>query len=119
VDLPLDLAVTGETGLWSADGVTVVRIPVGVSAGHTFVLDNGSELTPFVHPRLSLDNNNCGSCGGTTTKLDVDIDIGVNYEITQQLGIRVAGLLGGASYAGSTNAIGFSLAWTPKGLKKF
>lgn len=118
-DLPLDLAVTGETGLWSADGVTVVRIPVGVSAGHTFVLDNGSELTPFVHPRLSLDNNNCGSCGGTTTKLDVDIDIGVNYEITQQLGIRVAGLLGGASYAGSTNAIGFSLAWTPKGLKKF
>jgi hypothetical protein len=118
-DLPLDLAVTGETGLWSGNGQTVIRIPVGVSAGHTFVLDNSSELTPFVHPRLSLDNDNCRACGGTTTKLDVDIDIGLNYEITPQLGVRVAALLGGASYAGSTNAIGFSLAWTPKGLKKF
>jgi hypothetical protein len=118
-DLPLDLAVTDEVGLWSGNGQTVVRIPVGVSAGHTFTLDNASELTVFVHPRLSLDNDNCGVCGGTTTKLDVDIDVGVNYEVTPQLGIRVAGLLGGASYAGSTNAIGFSLAWTPKGLKKF
>jgi hypothetical protein len=118
-DLPLDLAVTDEIGLWSGNGQTVLRIPVGVAAGHTFALDDGSELTPFVHPRLVLDNDNCRACGGTTTKLDVDIDIGLNYQITHQLGIRVAGLLGGASYAGSTNAIGFSLAWTPKGLKKF
>jgi len=118
-DFPLDLAVTDEVGLWSGNANTVIRIPVGVSAGHTFTLDNGSQLTPFVHPRLSLDNDNCKSCGGTTTKLDVDVDIGLNYEVTPQLGLRVAGLLGGASYAGSTNAIGFSLAWTPKGLKKF
>jgi hypothetical protein len=118
-DLPLDLAVTDEIGLWSGNGQTVVRIPVGVSAGHTFSLGDGSELTPFVHPRLSLDNDNCKGCGGTTTKLDVDIDIGLNYQVTPQLGLRIAGLLGGASYAGSTNAIGFSLAWTPKGLKKF
>lgn len=117
-DFPLDLAVTDEVGLWSGNANTVIRIPVGVSAGHTFTLDNGSQLTPFVHPRLSLDNDNCKGCG-TTTKLDVDVDIGLNYEVTPQLGIRVAGLLGGASYAGSTNAIGFSLAWTPKGLKKF
>jgi hypothetical protein len=47
------------------------------------------------------------------------VDIGVNYEITPQVGIRIAGLLGGTSYVGSTNAIGFSVAWTPKGLKKF
>ena len=45
--------------------------------------------------------------------------IGVNYEITPQVALRLAGMLGGASYLGSTNAIGFSIAWTPKGLKKF
>lgn len=116
-DLPLDMAVTGEVGLWSGNGLTAFQIPIGVSAGHTFKFDDGTELTPFVHPRLSFDNVNCSGCGGN--KLDVDIDVGVNYGITQQLAVRVAALLGGASYAGSTNAIGFSLAWTPKGLKKF
>jgi len=116
-DFPLDMAVTGEVGFWSGNGLTSVQIPIGVSTGHTFKFDNGMELTPFVHPRLSLDNPNCSACGGA--KLDVNVDVGVNYGITQQLAIRVAGLLGGASYAGSTNAIGFSLAWTPKGLKKF
>lgn len=115
-DLPLDMAVTGEAGFWTGNSQTVIRVPIGVVAGHTFVFDNGSSLTPFVHPRLSLDNDNCAGCGGT--KVGVDIDVGVNYQITQQLAIRAAGLLGGASDAGSTNAVGFSLAWTPKGLKK-
>jgi hypothetical protein len=117
-DMPFDLALTGAAGFSSANGFNVVRIPFGAVAGHTFTLDNDMQLTPYVHPRLSIDH--CGGCGGTTTKLDVDVDIGVNYEITPQVGVRVAGLLGGTSYGfGSTNAIGFSVAWTPKGLKKF
>jgi hypothetical protein len=122
-DFPLDMAVTGEVGFSSGSGFTVERIPVGVSAGHTFKFDNGMELTPFVHPRLSIDHGN-GNFPNTivdvsSTKLDVDIDVGVNYQITQQIAVRVAGLLGGTSYVGATNAIGFSVAWTPKGLKKF
>ena len=56
--------------------------------------------------------------GNSNGKLDVDADIGVNYEITPQVGVRLAALLGGTSYLGSTNAIAFSIAWTPKGLKK-
>jgi hypothetical protein len=116
-DLPFDFAVTGEAGISSGSGFKVIRLPLGVSAGHTFTLDNGNQLTPFVHPRLSIDH--CGECGGTTTKLDVDVDVGVNYEITPQVALRLAGMLGGTSYLGSTNAIGFSIAWTPKGLKKF
>ncbi len=117
-DFPLDMAVTGEVGLWSGNGLTSIQIPIGLAGGHTFKFDNGMELTPFAHPRLSIDNPNCSSaCGGT--KLDVDVDVGVNFGITQQLALRLSGLLGGASYAGSTNAVGFSLAWTPKGLKKF
>ena len=116
-DVPFDIALTGGAGFSSGSGFNVVRFPIGAVAGHTFTLDNDMQLTPYVHPRLSIDH--CGGCGGTSTKLDVDVDIGVNYEITPQVGIRVAGLLGGTSYVGSTNAIGFSVAWTPKGLKKF
>jgi hypothetical protein len=116
-DVPFDIALTGGAGFSSGNGFNVVRFPFGAVAGHTFTLVNDMELTPYVHPRLSIDH--CGGCGGTTTKLDVDVDIGVNYEITPQVAVRVAGLLGGTSYVGSTNAIGFSVAWTPKGLKKF
>ncbi len=95
----------------------MVRIPFGAAVGHTFTCGNDMQLTPFMHPRLSIDH--CGGCGGVTTKLDVDVDIGVNYEITPQVGFVSRGLLGRTSYVGSTNAIGFSVAWTPKGLKKF
>ena len=116
-DMPFDIAATGSAGFSSGNSYTVVRIPIGISAGHTFKLDNGNELTPFVHPRLSLDN--CSACVGTATKLDVDVDVGVNYEITPQVALRVAALLGGTSYVGTGNGIGFSVAWTPKGLKKF
>ena len=54
-DMPFDLAVTGGAGFSSGNGFNVVRIPFGLAAGHTFVLDNGNELTAFVHP-ASIDN---------------------------------------------------------------
>jgi hypothetical protein len=131
-EMPFDVAATGGAGL-SKGSDMVVRIPVGAVVGHTFKLENGNELTAFVHPRLALD-----FCAFTTdqlnviqpinppvplcvrgSKVDVDVDVGVNYELTPQVAVRISGLLGGTSYVGSTNAIGFSVAWTPKGLKKF
>ena len=130
-DMPFDVAATGGAGFSSGSSLNVVRIPIGAAVGHTFKLDNGSELTPFVHPRLSLDfctgPVEVTNPGGTSlpaacpssSKVDIDVDVGVNYEITPQVAVRIAGLLGGTSYVGSTNAIGFSVAWTPKGLKKF
>ncbi len=134
-DMPFDIAATFGAGFSSGSSLNVVRIPVGAAVGHTFKLDNGNELTPFVHPRLSLDfcsgpaAVNTISPGGTAVtipgacpsnaKVDVDVDVGVNYEITPQVALRVAALLGGTSYLGSTNGVGFSIAWTPKGLKKF
>ncbi len=130
-DMPFDIAATGSAGFSTGSNLNVVRIPIGAVVGHTFKLDNGNELTPFVHPRLALDF--CSGSGTVVTpanttfpgvcsssaKVDVDVDVGVNYEITPQVAIRLAGLLGGTSYVGSTNGIGFSVAWTPKGLKKF
>ena len=116
-DFPFDVALTGEAGLSSGNNNTVVRIPFGASVGHTFTLDNGNQLTPFVHPRLSIDN--CSSCafgGKSDSKVNVDVDLGLNYEVTPQVALRFAAMLGGTSFVGGTNAIGFSVAWTPKGL---
>jgi hypothetical protein len=123
-DFPLDIALTAGVGLSGGDGVTVVRIPVGASVGHTFELDNGMALTPFAHPRLSVDD--CSSCGvdtgvgrpGSDSRVNVDVDVGVDFRVTPQISLRLAALLGAADFNGGTNSVGFSLAWTPKGLKK-
>ncbi len=118
-DFPFDVALTGDAGLSSGNNNTVVRIPFGASVGHTFTLDNGNQLTPFVHPRLSIDHcSSCSVAGKSDSKVNVDVDLGLNYEVTPQVALRVAALLGGTSYVGGTNAIGFSVAWTPRGLKK-
>ncbi len=118
-DMPFDIAATGSVGFSSGNSYSVVRLPIGAVVGHTFKLDNGNELTPFVHPRLSLDFCSGTLACSTSSKVDVDVDVGVNYEITPQVALRVAALLGGTSYVGTGNGIGFSVAWTPKGLKKF
>ena len=62
-DIPFDIALTGGAGFSSGNGFNVVRIPFGAVAGHTFMLDNDMQLTPFVHPRLSIDH-----CGGLRRK---------------------------------------------------
>lgn len=63
-DLPFDIALTGGAGFSSGSSLNVVRIPIGAAVGHTFKLDNGNELTPFVHPRLAFDF--CSGAAGTT-----------------------------------------------------
>ena len=117
-DFPFDIALTAGAGLSSADGKYVVRVPIGASVGHSFALDGGMQITPFVHPRLSLDR--CSSCriGGTDAQLNVEVDVGVGLQITQQVALRVAAIAGGSDYLGSHDGVGFSVAWTPKGLRK-
>jgi hypothetical protein len=39
-------------------------------------------------------------------------------QLTDQVALRVAATAGGSDYLGSGNGIGFSVAWTPKGLRK-
>ena len=128
-DFPFDVAFTGGAGFstgnadkagpgpHAANG-TVVRVPFGAVIGHTFDLDDDFRLTPFVHPRLSLDR--CSSCnaGAAESKVDVDVDLGANLQLTPQVSLRVAGLIGGTDFLGATNAVAFSVAWTPKGLRK-
>ena len=94
-----------------------MRIPVGAVVGHTFELDHGMELHA-VRPSTALARRLRGERPLQWHQVDVEVDVGVSYGITQQIAYGWPRCLG-TTYAGSSNAIGFSLAWTPKGLKKF
>jgi hypothetical protein len=117
-DFPFDVALTGGLGFSGVDGHNVLRIPVGASVGHRFDLDGGMSITPFVHPRLSLDRCNDCRAGGGDTQLNVAVDLGGSLQMTNQVALRIAVTAGGGDYLGSGNGIGLGIAWTPKGLKK-
>jgi hypothetical protein len=92
-----------------------------VSLGHRFPLEEGFAITPYVHPRLSIDM--CTDCDGpegddSSTDLGIDFDLGVNFEVTPRLSFRVSALFGGSDTFGDSDGFGISLAWSPAGLSK-
>jgi hypothetical protein len=118
-EMPLDFLGTVGVGMALGGGSNLVRIPFGVSIGHRFPLDEGFAITPYVHPRLSLDI--CSDCGkGETdrTDLGIDFDLGANFEVTRQLSFRVSALFGGSDTFGGSDGFGISMAWTPPALSK-
>lgn len=117
-EFPFDVALTAGLGFSGVDGHNVLRIPLGASVGHRFLLDNGISITPFAHPRLSLDRCNDCKAGEADGKVNVAVDLGGSVQLTDQVALRVAATAGGSDYLGSGNGIGFSVAWTPKGLRK-
>ena len=116
---PLDLLLTGGAGLAFGSGLTVLRVPIGVSLGHTFELDQEMSLTPYVHPRASIDL--CSSCGTekrSRSEVSLNFDLGVNFQVSQQFGIRVAGSFTGSDLAGGRDTFAVGLVWTPAALVK-
>jgi hypothetical protein len=110
-EVPLDFLLTGGIYLAIGDG-TLLRLPVGLSLGHRFDLE-GMALTPYMHPRVSLDM--CSGCGGSD--LTLALDLGLNFEVTRTLAIRGAVVLTGTdSFDG--DGFGLSLAWTPPSLSR-
>ena len=121
-DMPLDFLATGGLNFAVGEGPDLVRIPFGVSIGHRFPLDEGFAITPYVHPRLSLDI--CTDCRGerlddSDSDIGIDFDLGVNFEVTRQLSFRVSGTFGGSDAFRDSDGFGISLAWTPVGLSRF
>ncbi|MCC6318995.1 MAG: hypothetical protein IT361_15050 [Gemmatimonadaceae bacterium] len=110
-EVPLDLLFTAGAGTALGDPVTL-RLPVGINAGHRFELDGNTTLTPYVHPRLSLDF--CGHCGDASG-IGIDFDVGASWEVTSVLAIRGAAFFGGGDLFGR-NGIGLSVAYRPPGL---
>jgi hypothetical protein len=115
-DLPLDILFTGGAYVALADP-TLFRVPVGVSLGHRFPLEGNLALTPYIHPRVSLDY--CSECGPDDGDTDIGVlfDLGADFEVSPRLSLRVAFTFGGEESFGGGNAVGFGLAWRPVGLR--
>lgn len=110
--MPLDFLLTAGAGVALGNG-TALRAPVGVSIGHTFGLEGGAAVTPYVHPRISLDFCDCGD---DDVSIGVDFDLGANFDITRALALRASAYFGGGDIFGR-NGIGFSIAWKSPALQ--
>jgi hypothetical protein len=109
-DMPLDiLLATGLFGRFGND-ITSIGVPVGVSVGHRFPLTGTSmAVTPYVHPRVSLDYISIDD--ESETEVNITFDVGGNLELTPQLALRLTAMFG------DIDSVGLSLAWTPRGLR--
>lgn len=110
-EVPIDLMLTG--GLYGAFGTgSLVRIPVGVVAGHYFPLSGGLAITPFLSPRISIDV--CASdCGNEGTDLNLNFDIGARLDVTKTVGVTAALTVGGLGSGPSQTAFGVGLVYRP------
>jgi hypothetical protein len=111
-DQPLDIGFTAGVGAAIGDG-SLLRVPVGVSVGHRFPLEGGLAITPYVHPRLSLDL--CDGCP-RRDEVSLNFDIGANFELTPQLALRASAMFTGSNATAEQNAFGLSLAFRPAGV---
>ena len=113
-DLPLDMLFTAGAYIALTDP-TIFRVPVGVSIGHRFPLEGNLALTPYLHPRVSLDYcSECGPEGDGDTDLGVLFDLGLDFEVSPRLSLRGTVVFG----SDENNALGFGLAWRPVGLRR-
>jgi hypothetical protein len=118
-DQPLDLLFTAGAGAAFGGGSTVVRVPVGVSIGHTFDLEQGVALTPFVHPRASLDVASAGGRdGGSRSEVSLTFDLGVNLQVNRQFAVRAAAAFTGSELAGAQDSFAIGFNWTPAPLAR-
>lgn len=111
-EVPLDFLLTG--GIYLAVGdVTLFRLPIGLSLGHRFDMGGGMALTPYVHPRLSIDV--CNDCGGSD--IGFSFDVGADFQLSRSVAIRGAAIFAGDD-SFDDNGFGISLAWTPPSLAR-
>lgn len=92
-DFPLDLTWTAGAGAW-VNGSTTVSVPVGLSIGKTFDLEDSPIAIQFYgHPRLALvifENAN----NDLDLDLDGQFDLGSDFFLSPDLTLRVAASLG-------------------------
>ena len=111
-EVPIDFLLTGGVYLGIGD-ITLFRLPVGVSIGHRFDMGGGMALTPYLHPRLTIDV--CNDCGGSDVGLI--FDLGANFQLSRSVSIRGAAMFSGDDTIGG-DGFGISLAWTPPSLAR-
>lgn len=117
-DQPLDLLGTAGIGVAFGSGNSFVRVPVGVSIGHTFPLDEGMSITPYMHPRVSLDIFSGKGARSDNTEVTLNFDLGANLQVNKQFALRVAGVFSGSDRYGSGDAFAVGFNWTPAALSR-
>jgi hypothetical protein len=116
-DFPLDMAFTAGVGGSFGNGLSLIRVPFGLSIGHTFPLDGAPALTPYVHPRVSIDHcSRCGPRDRGDTDVGVEMDIGLDAKFTRAMAMRASVVLGSGAF-GRGDAFGVSLVWSPPGFR--
>lgn len=97
------LALSWVTGIGASfNGVTALRVPLGVSIGAPLGTDGGVMFTPYAHPRVALDvlAYDVGDEEETDTEFNVDVDLGVDISITPQFAVKVGYTVGDRSVFG-------------------
>jgi len=117
-DQPLDVLGTAGIGVAFGSGLTSIRVPVGASVGHTFPLDEGMSITPYMHPRVSLDIFSGKGESSGNTEVTLNFDLGANLQVNKQFALRVAGVFSGADRYGNGNAFSVGFNWTPAALAR-
>lgn len=118
-DLPLSFLLTAGINLAVSGSGNLLRIPIGVSLGHRFALDQGMSVTPYIHPRISFDNcSECGRDDESQSQVGIDFDLGVNFDVNRSLAFRLSALFGGSELLGNDDGFGLSLAWAPRALSR-
>jgi hypothetical protein len=118
-EMPLDMVLTGGIYPSFGDPSTLIRIPVQLSMGHRFDLENSQvALIPFINPRLSFDFCTGGEddCGDDSSDLSINFDVGLAAELTRNLSLVASiGFPGGDSF--DDNSFGFGIYWRPGGIR--
>ena len=112
-DMPIDLMLTAGLNAAIGDLFNLIRVPVGVSIGHRFKLENAMAITPYGHLRMSYDRISMDG-GGSDSDMSPNFDLGASFEFNRTLAVRVSAMFGGADYLGNEDALGISLAWSPR-----
>ena len=98
--VPLDGALTLGFGANVGSGVDAYYIPIGISVGRRFELENSkTTFVPFAHPVL------IPTFGGGDSHIDFALGLGVDVRFSQSLALRASGGIG------DVDGVGISLAY--------
>ncbi len=117
VETPVDLMLTMGANAGFGDDFRLFRIPIGASVGRRFPLEGGLAITPYVHPRVTMDIvsipdrtiNGFEVEGSSESEMNVNFDIGGSFEFSRALALRLSATLG------EDEAFGIGMSFTPSG----
>jgi hypothetical protein len=116
---PFQMLLTGGATLSVGGSASVVRVPVGVSVGRGIELEGGTRLTPFVHPRVSLDY--CARCGvgeGSRSTVSINADIGAAWRFDPKWELLAAFSYTGSELVTRDETVTIGLRLVPEALKR-